>query len=93
MAVDQDINRVLGSQSFFAHSFHSWERNTNENMNGLLRQYFPKGKPMAQLTKSQIEKAVERLNNRPRKCLGYKIPNQVFKDKAQTVALTVALMV
>lgn len=85
----QGINRVLGSQSFFAHPFHSWERGTNENMNGLLRQYFPKGKPMAQLTKTQIEKAVERLNNGPRKCLGYIIPNQVFKDETETVTLMV----
>lgn len=83
----QNINRMLGSQSFFAHPFHSWERGTNENMNGLLRQYFPKGKPMAQLTKDHIQRAVERLNNRPRKCLGYKTPNQVFKDETQNVAL------
>lgn len=74
----QDVDRVLDSQSFFAHPFHSWERGTNENMNGLLRQYFPKGKPMAQLTHAQINQAVERLNNHPRKCLGYKTTNHIF---------------
>ena len=83
----QEVNQTLGSHSYFAHPFHSWERGTNENMNGLLRQYFPKGVPMAQIKNSQIEEAVERLNNRPRKCLGYKTPNQVFNETTSDVAL------
>lgn len=83
----QAINRALGSRSYFAHPYHSWERGANENMNGLLRQYFPKGQSMTQLTHRQIQNAVERLNNRPRKCLGYRTPYQVFKAETQTVAL------
>lgn len=85
----QAINRALGSKSYFAHPYHSWERGANENMNGLLRQYFPKGRSMARLTQAHIHAATERLNNRPRKCLGYKTPNQVFKDETQVVALEV----
>lgn len=83
----QAINRALGSKSYFAHPYHSWERGTNENMNGLLRQYFPKGRSMAKLSHAHIRNIVERLNNRPKKCLGYRTPNQVFNDETQTVAL------
>lgn len=81
----QAINRALGSKSYFAHPYHSWERGANEN--GLLRQYFPKGVSMKKLTQADVHAITERLNNRPRKCLGYKTPNQVFKDETQTVAL------
>lgn len=83
----QAINRALGSKSYFAHPYHSWERGANENMNGLLRQYFPKGVSMQKLTQADVQAVTERLNNRPRKCLGYKTPNQVFRDETQTVAL------
>ncbi len=83
----QAVNHALDAESYFAHPYHSWERGANENMNGLLRQYFPKGKSMAALTLSKVNAAVERLNNRPRKCLGYRTPNQVFKAETQTVAL------
>ncbi|WP_168193041.1 IS30 family transposase [Rhodophyticola sp. CCM32] len=57
----QKVNRDLGAKSFFAHPYHSWERGSNENMNGLLRQYFPKGKSMKAVTKTQINAIVERL--------------------------------
>lgn len=83
----QAINRGLGSKSYFAHPYHSWERGANENMNGLLRQYFPKGRSMAKLSHAHIRNSIERLNNRPKKCLGYRTPNQVFKEETQTVAL------
>jgi IS30 family transposase len=83
----QAINRALGSKSDFAHPYHSRERGTNENMNGLLRQDVPKGRSMAKLTQAHVHAAIERMNKRPRKCLGYKTPNQVFRDETQTVAL------
>ncbi len=50
----------------------------NENTNGLVRQYFPKKSDFSKITDRQVEKVVERLNNRPRKTLGYKTPNEVF---------------
>ena len=83
----QKINRDLDAKSFFAHPYHSWERGSNENMNGLLRQYFPKGRSMKTISKTHINRIVERLNNRPRKCLGYKSPNQVFNEEKPNVAL------
>ncbi len=61
---------------YFATPHHSWERGTNENTNGLIRQYLPKGETMAKVTQSQCDMIADQLNNRPRKRHGYKTPNQ-----------------
>lgn len=82
-----EIASALDASSYFAHPYHSWERGLNENMNGLIRQYLPKGKSFDSLTKDHIECIMDRLNNRPRKCLGYKTPNQVFFGINPPVAL------
>jgi IS30 family transposase len=71
---------------YFAHPYSSWERGTNENTNGLVRQYFPKRTDFSKITDAEIERVMERLNNRPRKTLGFRTPNQVF-FKQQSVAL------
>jgi IS30 family transposase len=68
-------------QIYFAHPNHSWERGTNENTNGLLRFYFPKRSSFAGLTQGQLDLAVQLLNTRPRKRLGYKTPKQVFEAR------------
>jgi IS30 family transposase len=70
---------------FFAHPYAAWERGSNENMNGLIRQYFPKGCDFTTITDEEIEFVMSRLNNRPRKCLGFKTPFEVFYK--QSVAL------
>ena len=75
-----------GMDIVFAHPYHSWERGTNENTNGLLRQYLPKGTPFTQLTNWQLACYIRQLNNRPRKCLNYRTPTEVFWKR--TVALT-----
>jgi len=74
----EDIARLLDVSVYFAHPYSSWERGTNENTNGLLRQYLPKGEPFTQLTSWQLERYVNELNNRPRKCLNYRTPAEVF---------------
>lgn len=56
----------------------SGQRGTNENTNGLIRQYFPKGKDFRQVTDAKLRKVAEKLNDRPRKRLGYRTPAQVF---------------
>ena len=66
---------------YFAQPYHSWERGTNENTNGLLRFYFPKKMSFAHLTQGMLDVAVKQLNTRPRKRLGYKTPEQMFKAK------------
>lgn len=72
------IAKELKSQFFFAHPYHSWERGLNENTNGLIRQYFPKAMSFEQVTDKHIQTVMDRLNNRPRKTLGFKTPNEVF---------------
>ena len=62
----------------FAHPYSSWERGLNENSNGLLRQYFPKGMDLTEITDEQVQMAVDRLNHRPRKVLGFRTPHEVF---------------
>jgi len=76
-----ELERRLRLQVFFAHPYHSWERGTNENTNGLLRQYLPKGSDLSILTDEQLLSYVNELNHRPRKCLGYKSPFEVFHKK------------
>jgi len=69
---------ALGMTMYFALPYHSWERGTNENFNGLLREYFPKGSPFAMLTQEHVAAAIRSLNNRPRKRLNYLTPYEVF---------------
>lgn len=76
-----ELERRLCMNVFFAHPYHAWERGTNENTNGLLRQYIPKKCDMSVLTDEQLRSYVSALNHRPRKCLGYKSPFEVFHAK------------
>jgi IS30 family transposase len=78
----KDIAKALDADFYFAHPYASWERGTNENMNGLIRQYFPKHCDFRSVTDDDIQIAIKRLNNRPRKCLGYRTPNEVFFSKS-----------
>ena len=72
------IEAVHPVKYYFATPHHSWERGTNENTNGLIRQYLPKGQSMAGVTQSQCDTIAEHLNNRPRKRHAYKTPHQCF---------------
>jgi transposase, IS30 family len=72
------IAAELNASFYFAHPYRSWERGTNENTNGLVRQYFPKGTDFSKITQRQVKAVEKRLNDRPRKKVGYKTPNQVF---------------
>ncbi len=74
----EEIAATLKADFYFAHPYASWERGTNENTNGLIRQYFPKNRDFTTITQQEIDAAMERLNNRPRKRLGYQTPTQVF---------------
>ena len=68
----------LGANVYFAHPYHSWERGLNENTNGLLRQYFPKSTNLRKVSQHEVDDALYRLNHRPRKCLNYRTPHEVF---------------
>lgn len=84
----QEIAKLLDTDFYFAHPYASWERGLNENTNGLIRQYFPKSRNFASITDSEIQTVMDKLNNRPRKCLGFKTPNQVFSGIKPNVALS-----
>lgn len=83
----ENIASVLETEFYFAHPYSPWERGTNENSNGLVRQYFPKGRDFSTITQPELDHAMERLNNRPRKCLGMLTPNQVLYGIKPNVAL------
>jgi IS30 family transposase len=72
------IEQRLGLKYYFAHPYAAWERGTNENGNGLLRQYFPKGRNLLTATQGEVQRAQNRLNWRPRQCLDFQTPAEVF---------------
>lgn len=80
-AEHEKIAAELKVNIYFAHPYHSWERGLNENSNGLLRQYFPKGMELTAVTQEQVQRAVDLLNHRPRKVLEFRTPFEVFFGK------------
>ena len=74
------VNEVLGTRSYFCAPYHSWEKGTVENTIGLVRRFIPKRMDLAKLTKEDIRFVERRLNNRPRKCLGFQTPAEVFNQ-------------
>lgn len=82
-----DVDRALESTSYFADPYASWQRGSNENTNGLVRQYLPKSRSFTTITPQEIAMIMERLNHRPRKRLGWKTPHEVFMSSFKRVAL------
>lgn len=76
----KETEKTLGVPIYFTNPFSSWEKGTNENTNGLIRRYLPKGTPLGGITMSEAKKIQRKLNNRPRKCLGYRTPNEVYNQ-------------
>ena len=85
-AAHQLVSQTLCADFFFAHPYASWERGTNENTNGLIRQYLPKDRDLSTVTAAEEIMIMDRLNLRPRKCLDFRTPFEVFFE--HTVALT-----
>lgn len=79
MANHKWLTNKTGMDIYFANPYSSWERGTNENTNGLIRRFFPKGTDFSNVTKKQLREAQNNLNNRPRKVLGYKTPNEMME--------------
>jgi IS30 family transposase len=79
---DRTLENKIKLEVYRTHPYHSWERGTNENWNGLLRQFFPKGSYFDIITEANVQKAVRLLNNRPRKRLSYLTPRELFKNVA-----------
>jgi len=76
----ETLEKALGINIFFAHAYHSWERGSNENTNGLIRRFFPKKTDFRMVTDEEIRLVERLLNSRPRKRLGWKTPYQVFYE-------------
>jgi IS30 family transposase len=77
-ALHDSTNLELGAKSFFCKPYHSWEKGSIENRNGILRRYFPKKHDWRLTTQKSIDKVVRRINATPMKCLGFKTPAEVF---------------
>ena len=84
----KELEDKTGLTVYFADPYSAWQRGTNENTNGLLRQYFPKGTDFKRITEECIAFAVKKLNHRPRKCLGYQSPQEVFWKTANGALTT-----
>jgi IS30 family transposase len=80
MKLPEAIERSTGLKVYYATPYHSWERGTNENTNGLLRYFFPKQSSFAALSQEDIDEAVRLLNTRPRKRLNYRSPAETLKN-------------
>ena len=76
----------LGIDFFFAHAYAAWERGANENMNGLVRQYIPKNRDLVSVTDDEVLQIINRLNHRPRKCLDFRTPFEVFFERSVALA-------
>ena len=74
----ETMTQELGAQVYFADPYSAYQRGSNEQVNGLLRRYLPKGTSFKDLTQQRLDQIVEEINNRPRKCLGFRTPNEVF---------------
>jgi len=85
-AEHERIAQELEVDFFFAHPYSAWERGANENMNGLVRQYVPKNRDLSWVTDEELLRIVNKLNHRPRKCLDFSTPFEVFFE--HHVALT-----
>ena len=79
----REIAEALGCQGFFARPYHSWERGLNEHSNGLLHQYFPKGRRLDTVSQEEVDAAADAMNHRPRKCLEFQTPWEVFMQWIQ----------
>jgi len=80
-----EIDHALKSTSYFADPYAAWQRGSNENTNGLVRQYLPKSRPFQTVTEEELAMIMDRLNHRPRKRLNWKTPHQVFMQSFNRV--------
>jgi IS30 family transposase len=86
-AEHERIARELRADFYFAHPYSAWERGANENMNGLVRQYIPKDRDLGTVSNHELDTIMYKLNHRPRKCLDFKSPFEVFFEHHSSVAL------
>jgi IS30 family transposase len=94
MARHTDLTRNTGVKVYFADPSSPWQRASNENMNGLIRQYLPKGTDLSSFSQDDLDAIAYRLNSRPRKILDFQMPYEVYHqlvERAANTAPSVAL--
>ncbi len=74
----EEIETALNCKTYFCDPYCSWQKGTNENSNGLLREFYPKGMDLSEVSEEDLEKKIVLLNSRPRKCISYQTPSEVF---------------
>jgi len=75
-----DIKKKAGLSVYFGDPYSAWQRGTNENTNGFVRRYFPKGSDFSKISDTELAAVVKKINHRPRKCLGYRSPHEVVQE-------------
>lgn len=76
----EKIEKALQTQMYFADPYCAWQKGTNENLNGLLREFFPKRMDLSKTNEKEVQESLELLNNRPRKCINYRTPQEYFNE-------------
>ena len=84
----KELEDKTGLTVYFADPYSAWQRGTNENTNGLLRQYFPKGSDFSKISENYVATVVKKVNHRPKKCLCYQSPHEVFWKTANGALAT-----
>ncbi len=79
-ATHKELAAATGMSVYFCYPYSPWQRGTNENTNGLLRQFFPKGTSFADISDDDLQRVVDLINNRPRKCHNFLTPSEVLKN-------------
>ena len=81
------LTKALGIRTYFCDPYSSWQKGSVENIIGLIRQYIPKGTDLSTISSKRIQEIQDKLNNRPRKCLGYKTPHQVLSKHLKNLGV------
>ena len=76
----KEIEETLHCNTYFCDPYCAWQKGTNENTNGLLREFYPKGMDLSEVNKEELQHILDLMNNRPRKCLDYKTPTEVMNN-------------
>ena len=85
----EKLNEILGTRSYFCDPYSSWQKGSVENVIGLVREYLPKGTDLSEVTDKEIKAIQDKLNHRPRECLGYKTPHEVLYKKLKSLGVRI----
>ena len=82
-------HKQFGLPTYFADPYSSWQRGTNENTNGLIRRYLPKGTKLVEIDQSELDAIIKEINSKPRKCLGFRTPQEAFGEELKSISVRI----